>query len=45
MDIGVPIRYMHSAVECLSLRDVEHTIRLLARWILNRDPRADYRTP
>lgn len=32
-DIGVPNRYMHTAVETVCLDDARHTIRLVTAWI------------
>lgn len=31
--LGIPNRYMHTPVELVSLKDVEHASRLLAEWI------------
>lgn len=31
--IGIPNRYMHTPVELVSLKDVEHASRLIAEWI------------
>jgi endoglucanase len=33
--IGVPNRYMHTPVELVSLRDVQHCSALIAEWILS----------
>jgi acetylornithine deacetylase/succinyl-diaminopimelate desuccinylase-like protein len=35
--LGFPIRYTHSPVECVSLRDVEDMVRLLEALILDMD--------
>lgn len=35
--LGFPIRYTHSPVECVSLRDVEEMVRLLEALILDMD--------
>jgi putative aminopeptidase FrvX len=35
--LGIPLRYMHSAVETVSLRDVERTARLLAEFVSRLD--------
>jgi len=42
MDLGIPNRYMHTAVEMVCLHDVEHGIDLLTRWVLQCTPRRDY---
>lgn len=31
--VGIPNRYMHTPVELVSLRDVEHASKLIAEWI------------
>ncbi len=36
--VSVPVRYMHSPVEMLSLKDVERAGRLLAEWIARLEP-------
>jgi endoglucanase len=33
MVIGIPLRYMHSAVEIISLKDIQRTARLLTEFI------------
>ncbi|MBI3941473.1 MAG: M20/M25/M40 family metallo-hydrolase, partial [Chloroflexi bacterium] len=35
--VGIPLRYMHSSVETVNLRDVERTARLLALFIAGLD--------
>ena len=35
--VGIPIRYMHTAVETLALRDIERTARLLAEFVSRLD--------
>ena len=31
--VGIPNRYMHTPVELVSLKDVEHASKLIAEWI------------
>jgi endoglucanase len=33
--VSVPLRYMHTPVEILSLQDLDHTVKLLTEFILN----------
>ena len=40
--IGVPNRYMHSPVEMVSLKDVEHCAELLARWVRSLKPKMSF---
>jgi len=40
--IGVPNRYMHSPVEMVSLKDVEHCAVLLAEWICTLKPKHNF---
>lgn len=40
--IGVPLRYMHTPVEVLCLRDLENTAKLLAEVIARIDADADF---
>lgn len=42
MDLGIPNRYMHTAVEMVCLHDVEHSIELLTAWVLQCPPDGDY---
>ncbi|MDR1736639.1 MAG: M42 family peptidase [Oscillospiraceae bacterium] len=35
--LSVPVKYMHTTVETLHLKDVENTARLLAEWIIGLD--------
>jgi putative aminopeptidase FrvX len=35
--LGIPIRYMHTAVETVALRDIERTARLLAEFVSRLD--------
>jgi endoglucanase len=35
--IGIPLRYMHTAVEMVSLKDIQRASRLLAEWITQLD--------
>jgi len=36
--VSVPNRYMHTPVELISLRDADHTIRLLTEYVLSLKP-------
>lgn len=45
MDIGIPNRYMHTAVEMVCLHDVAHAIELITRWIAACPADADYVAP
>lgn len=40
--VGVPNRYMHTAVEIVSLNDLENAARLLAAFISELDPKTDF---
>ncbi len=40
--LSVPLRYMHTPVEVLALRDIENTVRLLAEFILSIDNKTDF---
>lgn len=40
--VSVPNRYMHSAVEMVSLDDLDHTADLLAEFVLSLAPDADF---
>jgi putative aminopeptidase FrvX len=40
--IGVPLRYMHTAAEMVSLRDVENVSKLLAAFIIRVDDSVDF---
>lgn len=39
--IGIPNRYMHSPVEVVSLKDLEHAARLIAEFCLSLDESSD----
>ncbi len=43
--ISIPLRYMHSAVEVLSLADVTRAVHLLAATLLALPAEADFRAP
>ena len=40
--VGIPLRYMHTAAEVVSLDDVENTSRLLAAFIARVDDSTDF---
>lgn len=40
--VGLPLRYMHSAVEVVSLEDLDHAAQLLAEFVLRLDADADF---
>lgn len=40
--LGIPLRYMHSAVEVISLEDLDHAADLLAEFVLRLDVEADF---
>jgi endoglucanase len=40
--VSIPLRYMHTAVEVLSLADLENVSRLLAAFITRVDDRTDF---
>jgi endoglucanase len=41
--VSIPLRYMHTPTEVLSLRDLEAAVRLLTRFVLDLPPGADFR--
>jgi endoglucanase len=36
--VSLPLRYMHSVVELVDLKDVEHVIQLLTAFAMNLQP-------
>ncbi len=40
--IGIPNRYMHSPVELVSLKDVEHASQLIAEWVCSLKPNTTF---
>ncbi len=40
--VSVPLRYMHTPTEVLSLEDLENTARLLAAFVLRLEPDTDF---
>jgi len=40
--VSVPLRYMHTPIEVLHLRDLENTAKLLSRFCLDLTPDADF---
>jgi putative aminopeptidase FrvX len=41
--VSVPLRYMHTPAEVLALSDLEATVKLLARFVLDLKPGTDFR--
>jgi endoglucanase len=40
--VSVPLRYMHTPTEVLSLSDLEATVKLLTRYVLDLEPGTDF---
>lgn len=40
--VGLPLRYMHSAVEVVALSDIDHAADLLAEFVLSLDADTDF---
>jgi endoglucanase len=40
--LSVPLRYMHTPTEVLSLSDLEAAVRLLTRFVIDLDPATDF---
>ncbi len=40
--VAIPNRYMHSAVEAISLSDIDHAANLLARFAMSLTPECDF---
>lgn len=40
--VSVPLRYMHTPTEVLSLKDLESTVKLLTRYVLDLAPGTDF---
>jgi putative aminopeptidase FrvX len=40
--ISVPLRYMHTPTEVLALSDIEDSVKLLTRFVLDLDPKVDF---
>ncbi|MBP7949917.1 MAG: M42 family metallopeptidase [Verrucomicrobiales bacterium] len=40
--VSLPLRYMHSVVECIDLRDLEQVVELLANFALSIKPGEDF---
>ena len=40
--VSIPLRYMHTPTEVLSLQDLEAAVKLLARFVLDLDPATDF---
>ncbi len=40
--LSVPLRYMHTPVEVMALKDIENTAKLLAEFILSIDKKMDF---
>lgn len=39
--LSVPLRYMHTPTEVISLKDLEHTVKLLTQFVLDLDDSCD----
>jgi endoglucanase len=40
--VSIPLRYMHTPTEVLSLKDLDYTVKLLTRFILDLRPGTDF---
>jgi endoglucanase len=40
--VSIPLRYMHTPTEVLSLKDMEQAVKLLARFVLDLKPGTDF---
>jgi len=40
--VSIPLRYMHTPTEVLSLKDLDHAVKLLTRFVLDLKPRTDF---
>jgi len=40
--VSIPLRYMHTPTEVLSLRDLDAAVRLLTRFVLDLKPKTDF---
>jgi len=40
--VSVPLRYMHTPTEVLKLSDIEDSVKLLTRFVLDLDPKTDF---
>jgi putative aminopeptidase FrvX len=40
--ISIPLRYMHTPTEVLSLKDLDYTVKLLARFVRDMKPGTDF---
>lgn len=40
--VSIPLRYMHTPTEVLALEDMEHAVKLLARFVLDLEPGTDF---
>ena len=40
--ISVPLRYMHTPTEVISLRDIENTVSLLTQFIMDLDDEVSF---
>lgn len=40
--VSVPLRYMHTPTEVLALSDIEDSVTILTRFILDLDPKTDF---
>jgi len=40
--VSVPLRYMHTPTEVLALSDIEDSVKILTRFVLDLDPKTDF---
>jgi endoglucanase len=40
--VSVPLRYMHTPSEMLSLKDLDSTVKMLTRFVLDLKPGTDF---
>jgi endoglucanase len=40
--VSIPLRYMHTPTEVLSLVDLGHAVKLLAQFVLDLEPGTDF---
>jgi endoglucanase len=40
--VSIPLRYMHTPTEVLSLKDLDHAVKMMARFVLDLKPGTDF---